>query len=73
MGLFALGGVLYELVAGCRVWEGKDDRVVTKLFEKGEFPDLDGLEERLARVIKKCWDDEYESADEIQAEYAQLH
>ncbi|RDL37509.1 Uncharacterized protein BP5553_04942 [Venustampulla echinocandica] len=70
--LFALGAVLYEIAVGSRIWESKDDRNVTKLYETGELPDLQGIEARLARVIKKCWKDQYESADEIQANYAQL-
>lgn len=69
--LFALGVMLYEIAVGSRIWEGKDDREVTKLYEKGEFPDLEGIQARLARVIKKCWEDQYKSADEVQADYAQ--
>ncbi|KAK0111544.1 hypothetical protein ONS95_001897 [Cadophora gregata] len=67
---FAVGVVLYEIAVGSRVLEAKDDRDVTRLYEKGEFPNLEGIEARLAKVIKKCWEDRYESADEIQADYA---
>ncbi|PVH74991.1 hypothetical protein DL98DRAFT_602791 [Cadophora sp. DSE1049] len=55
--LFALSILLYEIASGSRILEGKDDRDVTKLYEKGEFPDLKEIEARLAKVTKKCWED----------------
>lgn len=70
--LFALGVMLYEIAVGSRILEGRDERDVTKLYEKGEFPDLGGIEARLAKVVKRCWEDQYESADEIQADYEGL-
>jgi hypothetical protein len=69
--LFALGVVLYEIAVECQIWEGKDDREVTMMYEKGQFPDLKETEARLARVIKKCWEDQYENADKMQVDYAQ--
>jgi hypothetical protein len=69
--LFGLGVMLYEIAVGSPIWEGKNDKDVTKLYEKGKLPDIEGIEARLARVIKKCWVNQYESADEIQADYAQ--
>jgi hypothetical protein len=70
--LFALGIVLYEIAIGGRIWKDKDDREVTKLYEKGEFPNLRGIEARLARIIRKYWEDQYESAEKIKTDYAQL-
>ncbi|KAG4429072.1 hypothetical protein IFR05_015446 [Cadophora sp. M221] len=67
--IFALGVMLYEIAVGGRILDGRDEWDVTKLYENGEFPDLGGIEARLGKVIKMCWEDQYESADEIQADY----
>jgi len=67
--ILPLGVVLYEMAIGNRIWEVKEDGEVTKLYEKGEFPDLKGFQAKLAKVIRKCWHDQYGSADGIQADY----
>jgi hypothetical protein len=69
--VFALGVVLYEIAIGTRIWDGKEDREVRISYEKGGFPDVSQLDTKLAMIIKKCWNDEYETADEIMVDFAQ--
>ena len=59
----ALVAGLYEIVVGDRIWEGMDKRDVTKRYDMGK------MEKRLARVIDKCWKDQFESADEIHDDF----
>jgi len=63
--IFALGTVLYEISVGHRLYAEKSDREVRQLFQKREFPDITGLAGNLHIVVEKCWQDQYDSAEEI--------
>ncbi|KAH6718815.1 kinase-like domain-containing protein [Leptodontidium sp. MPI-SDFR-AT-0119] len=68
--IFALGTVLYEISVGHRLYAEKSDREVRLLFQKREFPDTAGLAENLRTVVEKCWQDRYDSAEEVKFDLA---
>lgn len=63
--LFALGMAIYEITA----WEkpfpdlGREDWKALDRYEKGECPSLEG--NIAAEVIRKCWNEDYESAQQV--------
>ncbi|WEW56748.1 hypothetical protein PRK78_002199 [Emydomyces testavorans] len=67
--IFALGSVLYEIVSGHRLYEGKEDGEIFKLFQQRQFPDTSAISGPLRLVIEKCWRDQYESAEDVKSEF----
>ncbi|KAK4235721.1 kinase-like domain-containing protein [Achaetomium macrosporum] len=64
--LFALGSCMYEIMAWMRPFQGLRDSEVTKRYERGEFPSLDGIPATvIAQAIWNCRHEVYESADEV--------
>ncbi|OAA63645.1 Protein kinase-like domain protein [Niveomyces insectorum RCEF 264] len=73
--LFAIGCCMYEIMAWKRPFQGEIDGEatkryelngeVTKRYEGEEFPSLDGIPDKVAKVITSCWNEVYDSTDEI--------
>ncbi|WEW54935.1 hypothetical protein PRK78_000362 [Emydomyces testavorans] len=64
--LFALGTVLYEISTGARLFPEISSRDIRIRFQGREYPDLTAVHEPSVRmVIKKCWDCEYEGAEDV--------
>ena len=61
--IFALGSMLYEVETTKQPYHDKSDSDVTKLFSRGDFPDVSTL--ILGNVIARCWKLEYERILEI--------
>ncbi|KAK2758952.1 hypothetical protein FQN54_003050 [Arachnomyces sp. PD_36] len=62
--IFALGTVLYEIVAGHFLYFDKTDGEIYTHFQKREFPDITSLGS-LRFVVEKCWTDQYSNSEEI--------
>lgn len=61
--LFALGSAIYEITAWERPFQDLEDNEVEERYAREEFP---SLEDNIAGlVIQKCWNEEFESADEV--------
>jgi eukaryotic-like serine/threonine-protein kinase len=71
--LFAMGLVLFELVSGKRLWEGKSDIEIVQALLMGTIPDpaTDAVPEGLAVVLRKALaadpDQRFETALSMQA------
>jgi serine/threonine protein kinase len=63
--MFALGGVMYEINAKKKLYEGKPDKEIRESFLRGEFPDLTRFSSNLRIAIEKCWYLEYDRAAEV--------
>ncbi|KAL2015638.1 hypothetical protein VTK56DRAFT_5078 [Thermocarpiscus australiensis] len=61
--LFALGSAIYEIMAWNSPFEGLADDEIEARYAAEEFPTLEGISAR--NVIRKCWDEKYENADEV--------
>ena len=60
--IFALGSAMYEMATGYRPYEKLSYNTIQNLYRKGEFPkdvdDIDGL----GKLIRKCWEQRFDSA-----------
>ncbi|MBM4357666.1 MAG: serine/threonine protein kinase [Deltaproteobacteria bacterium] len=71
--IYALGVVLWQVLAGRKLFEGKDDLEIFKAASKGEIPPLsevrDDIPDELAKVIERALafdpDDRYQSATQM--------
>ncbi|WEW60854.1 hypothetical protein PRK78_006342 [Emydomyces testavorans] len=63
--LFALGTLIYEVTVGHRLYPDQNSRDIRVLINERKFPNIDALPSRIQTVIRKCWDEKYESADEV--------
>jgi hypothetical protein len=61
--LFALGSAIYEIMAWERPFQELEDDEVELRYAREEFPSLRG--NIAGPVIKKCWNEEFESAEEV--------
>ncbi|KAI0460614.1 kinase-like protein [Xylaria acuta] len=61
--LFALGSAIYEIMAWGQPFEGLADDDIEKNYAAEVFPNLEGVTAN--HIIRKCWDEQYTSADEI--------
>lgn len=55
--LFALGGLIYEIHQGERLFEGLDDIEIQRKFRNAEFPNVTHLEQ--GPIILSCWSVEF--------------
>lgn len=61
--LFALGSVIYEIMAWVRPYPGLQDKEVEALYAKEEFPSTDGIV--VGHTIMNCWKEVYDTADQV--------
>jgi serine/threonine protein kinase len=61
--LFALGSVMYYIMAGCEPYNGLSEDEITARFTRGEFSDMDKFE--CAPAISGCWTGIFKSAQEV--------
>ncbi|KAF2427438.1 kinase-like protein [Tothia fuscella] len=61
--LFALGSVLYYVMTGFEPYADLDEKEVTERFERGEFPNLDGV--AFGAAISGCWSGAFSCAEEV--------
>ncbi|KAF1956188.1 kinase-like protein [Byssothecium circinans] len=61
--LFALGSVMYFIIAGRESYAGLPDDEITARFTRGEFPDV--VEFGCGPTITGCWTGKYDSAQEV--------
>lgn len=72
--LFALGTVLYEISFGARIFPDLTDKEIRNRFKHREYPDLHLITcPRVRGVIRKCWDSEYEKAEEALCDLSEFH
>ncbi|KAJ2898568.1 hypothetical protein MKZ38_003813 [Zalerion maritima] len=62
--IFALGSTFYEILAGKKPFEGRDDVEIEQAFKRGHFPSLEPLL-ALKTTILNCWTGKYQTTDEL--------
>jgi serine/threonine protein kinase len=65
--LFALGSVLYEVMAGETPYHGKSDKEIETLYKEENFPAVNKF--LCGNVIMGCWKREWRSTEEVLARY----
>jgi serine/threonine protein kinase len=68
--LFALGSFIYEISTGTSPFPDLDDDEIERRYASLDFPSLDGL--KYHKVISKCWNSQYSSADMIRGDIRRL-
>jgi len=63
--VFALGSTIYEIITSTQPYAQHTDEEVEALFGKGIFPPVDSIP--CGELIKRCWNSEVHSAEEIYA------
>lgn len=63
--IFALGSVIYEILAWAGPFPGLQDEEVETQYAREEFPPLDGIV--VGPTILSCWKERYETVDEVVA------
>lgn len=61
--LFALGCAIYEVMAWQKPCGDLDMNEVGKAYERGDLPEISDVP--CADVIRKCWNEEFESAEDV--------
>ena len=61
--LFALGSVLYELSTRSVPYATLKDEEVIRLYSDKKFPPVGDLP--MGKIITNCWNDSYQSANEV--------
>jgi serine/threonine protein kinase len=68
--LFALGSALYEIMAWNKPFPELVDHEVENRFARDEFPDVSNI--GCGDIIQKCWQEKYESAEQVMVELQAL-
>jgi len=63
--LFALGMVIYEIKTGQTAYADKSHGEIRRLLDNRSFPDLGSLPSGWRLLVNKCWQEEYNSAEEL--------
>ncbi|PWY91803.1 kinase-like protein [Aspergillus sclerotioniger CBS 115572] len=63
--LFALGMIIYEISVKHLLYADRPSREIRKSLHQHEFPDLDTVTPNLQVVIRKCWSNGYQTAEEV--------
>ncbi|KAJ5720682.1 kinase-like protein [Penicillium malachiteum] len=63
--IFALGTMIYEISVGHLLYSDRSSREIQKLLRQHEFPDLDTVASNLQVIIRKCWSNGYQTAEEV--------
>ncbi|WEW54623.1 hypothetical protein PRK78_000043 [Emydomyces testavorans] len=63
--IFALGTLIYEITVGHQLYPDKQSRDIRLLLRARKFPSLDNIPPKVQAVIEKCWQEKYESADQV--------
>ena len=61
--LFALGSVMYFIMAGREPYDGLSEDEITARFSRGEFPQVDEFE--CGQTISGCWTGKFNNAQEV--------
>ena len=61
--LFALGSVMYYIMAGCEPYDGLSEDEITACYTRGDFPDVDEFD--CGQTISGCWTGNFNSALEV--------
>jgi len=70
--LFAVGSLFYEIMEGSQPYQDIKSPEVRRRFNSLVFPPLDHMQpDYLARVVRKCWNEEYNSISELQVDLNQ--
>ena len=70
--LFTVGSLFYEILEGNQPYQRVESPEVRRLFNSLVFPPLNHMQpDYLARVIRKCWNEEYNSISELQVDLNQ--
>ena len=62
--IFAMGSAIYEMATGSPPYENKSWREVHGLYKRSKFPEVRGIR-HLGPIIRKCWNQEYNTANGI--------
>jgi serine/threonine protein kinase len=65
--LFALGSILYELMAGKPPYHDKLDIEIESLYKQEEFPCIESI--LCGELILRCWRREFKPVDEMLAAF----
>ncbi|KIH93384.1 hypothetical protein SPBR_04386 [Sporothrix brasiliensis 5110] len=68
--LFALGSAIYEITMWKRPFQGMSDEMVELSYARETFPSLEG--NMAGPIIQKCWDEEFDRAEEVSEALARL-
>ena len=68
--LFALGSTLYELWFGEPPFCALSDQDIEARYVQGDFADVAGI--RCGSIIRRCWRQEFSSADEVLSQFNKL-
>jgi hypothetical protein len=70
--LFSLGMVIYEIETGQMAYAGRSNGEIRKSLESRSFPDLAPLSPGWRVVVSKCWQEQYNNAEEVLADLNHL-
>jgi serine/threonine protein kinase len=66
--LFAVGSLLFEILSGKRPYDDVDSGTIEQRYKSHEFPSLDSIDRNYAKIINKCWNEQYSCIEEIEDE-----
>jgi serine/threonine protein kinase len=64
--LHSLGSTIYEIMTCSAPYQGFEESEITNWMKEGKYPDVSEME--LGAVVLKCWNGEFEFAEEVASE-----